>query len=389
MKEKKNRKDIDLAALAQGRVTAKGKPKRNIRLIVVNTICSLTLVASILALSGILFLGARPFALGGEAVIPEDIIPSPSMNQSNILITGYDMEENLADIIMVVSMDLQNNKASILQIPRDTYVDAKEGRITGSSKINASYSQAKAGTSKFGAMMKMVNQNFGMPLDGYVGITIEGFRRIVDAVGGVDIEITSPSGLTLEIWEGGQRNVHLEQGMVHLNGAYAEGIMRKRKGKTAEGYGSGSDINRAKMQRSFYAALMRKLMDVTPSQLFTLVRTCYSQINSSFSVNEMLGYAKKLKELEMSDIDIYTLPGQGVMAKTTTLGQNISLYSIHLNEYIELYNTRLRHHNDPITEAQVRAREIFKVKTADEAAPGGTLDEVSGIGPKPKTNSGG
>ena len=342
------------------------KPPRDHVRIFVNTICSITIVFSVLVLGVISLLGSKPFDQGG---IPDDVVITESADQTNLLIMGYDLSEDLTDVLMVLTMDLKNNKASVLQIPRDTYVDHKSGRYVHSSKINAAYLNAKEGNSKFGAIMSTVSNDFRIPLDGYIAFTIDGFRKLVTAVDGVPVHI--PKQITMQVWEGGyDKHYKLGPGDVVLNSRTAEGFMRNRT------FAMG-DLDRAYMQRIFYASLLQKMLGMSTGDIAGLAVDCYKDVSTNLTLGQLQAYSSKMKDFSMDSISIFTLPGQFVETHTTNTGAPISLYSIHVDDYVELYNAHIRHYDAAITEDDVNVREIFKNKEKySDKYDGGTFTEI-------------
>jgi|GEM_PF-1675069 len=343
----------------------KQRPHDYVR-VFVNTICSIAIVFSILMLGIISLLGSAPLSQGE---MPNNIAPTLSADQTNLLIMGYDLSDNLTDVLMVLTMDLKNNTASVLQIPRDTYVDHKSGRYVHSSKINAAYLNAEEDDSKFGAIMSTVSNDFRIPLDGYIAFTIDGFRKLVTAVGGVPVHI--PKQITMQVWEGGyDKHYKLGPGDVVLNSRTAEGFMRNRT------FAMG-DLDRAYMQRIFYASLLKKMLDMGTGDIVGLAVDGYKDVSTNLTLGQLEAYSRKMKDFSMDSISIFTLPGQFVDTRTTNTGAPLSLYSIHVDDYVELYNNHIRHYDDPITEADVNVREIFKTKeTYSEKYDGGTFNEV-------------
>ena len=343
----------------------RAKKQRNHVRIFVNTICSVTIVFCTVVLSAIAILGTAPLS---RVDIPDNVTGTINKDQINLLVMGYDEAESLSDIIMVLTMDMKNNKASILQLPRDTYVDKKKGRYEGTSKINAAYINAPEGGSIYGASMSLISNDFGIPLDGYISFTLPGFRSMIKSVGGVPIELTKV--VRIKVWEGGYKEgVKIGPGPVVLTSRTAEGFMRNRD------YAMG-DLDRAYMQRVFYASLLKKLMGLGAGDIAKLAIDCYEDVNTNLTLGQMEAYSRKLKDFSMDSISIFTLPGQFTEGLKTKSGHDISLYSIHVDEYVELYNNHIRHYDSPITAENVLVREIFKTKETYTKYEGGSFSEV-------------
>jgi LCP family protein required for cell wall assembly len=94
--------------------------------------------------------------------------------------------ELLADVIMVLRLDPKQNKASLLSIPRDTYVPIADSERP--SKINS----AIYGVNGADRLIQTIKQNFGISIDNYVQIDFEGFRDLVSVLDGVPMYIKVP-----------------------------------------------------------------------------------------------------------------------------------------------------------------------------------------------------
>ncbi len=126
----------------------------------------------------------------GEDIVTED-------GQTNILLLGMRGEGVtggglLADTIMIASLKADENKVALMSVPRDLYV-----KIPGTenrSKINAVYAfgeqKEKGGGMKY--MKKIIGEVTGLPIHYVATINFAGFEQLVDAVGGLDIELAEP-----------------------------------------------------------------------------------------------------------------------------------------------------------------------------------------------------
>lgn len=115
----------------------------------------------------------------------------------NVLLLGMRGEGvvgggTLADTIMVLSIAPAENKASMISIPRDLYVD-NPGWAT-KTKINAVYAAGEENGKKSGLadMEKVVGEVTGLPIHYGASINFEGFKQLIDAVGGIEITLDQP-----------------------------------------------------------------------------------------------------------------------------------------------------------------------------------------------------
>ena len=333
------------------RLTKAERKKRRRR----NLIITLsTLLAVMIALVCVVwYIINKPIApsidpVGGEPTQDKSQITTPVELQDkvvNILILGLDDGESLSDVMMLATFDLENKRTNILQIPRDTWV----GTDYPTGKMNAVYGSPKSYTwcekcgaevngsgvevgkhvdcgtevilrkeSKIGSIINVINDRLGLPVDQYVILTVKGLRDMVDAVGGVDVDV--PRRIPIV---GG----HLEPGYQHLDGYKAERLVRHR-----GDYRMG-DLDRIKVQRTFLAGFAQKLKDMS---LVSLVQTGTRllgnrDIMTSFSIIKAQPLAKVGLEMNMDNVMIYQLPGE-------PFDDGLSYYSIHKEETLELIN---------------------------------------------------
>ena len=147
----------------------------------------------------------------------------------NMLVVGSDSRESLDDAdgsrygdvggqrndtTLVVRVEPARKRVSMLSIPRDLVVPI--AGTGGENRINAAFQGGP------GQLVKTIEQNFGVPIHHYVLIDFDGFRAIVDALGGIDVRFPYPSRdfkSGLDIREAGCR---------HLNGGRALALARSR-----------------------------------------------------------------------------------------------------------------------------------------------------------------
>jgi len=171
-----------------------------------------------------------------------------------------------------------------------------------------------------------------------------------------------------------------------LDGIKAEGFMRKRYGYERDGYGLG-DISRVQQQRIFYAAVAEKMKDINLVQMLKIATTCYDDITTSMSVNEMLSYAKEVKEIEMEQMHIETIPGQFATYN------DISYYSVHKQEYVNLYNEYFNPYGNQLMASNIGIQELHVILGEYEeesvVTNGGTLQDImKAVEAKGKENHG-
>ena len=311
-------KSFDLSKIGN---KAKNKKSRNM-LILTNVILSVVLVFSTLAAVALTALEMDLLKKDDvdqhESKKYEDIKVSINENVSYFLVCG--LNDNLTDILMVGCYDLKNNKLNILQIPRDTYV----GDVV-SGKINAVYRNPREGESKIKAMIRCINSKFGLPVDHYITLTIKGTEKIIDIIGGVDIKLDKDYTLIDDTTKPQQKKF-FKKGKVHLDGQWATALIRHRK-SFAQG-----DMGRLVNQRAIYAAVLKKLLSVSGTELASIVTSCMDDLSTDLTLGLALGYADKAHSLSLKKVKILSMPGQ-----TATIG-GLSCWVCHKSEAVKLLN---------------------------------------------------
>ncbi len=260
----------------------------------------------------------------------EQIKKSNNENVAYFLIVGVDLSENLTDIIMVACYDLKQNSMNILQIPRDTYIGDKV------LKINAAYGGARDGESKIKALIRCINNRFGLPIDHYATITIRGTEKVIDAMGGVTVKFDR--GYTLvDDSRKPEIKKYFPAGKTHLDGQWATAFLRHRK-SFAQG-----DLGRLKNQRSIYSAILKNLTSLNFSQITNIVKNCMDDISTDLTVGYALGYAEFAHKLKLDQVKIMTLPGQ----TATISGQ--SCWVCHKQETLDMLNEYFVPYGDKLT----------------------------------------
>ena len=217
---------------------------------------------------------------------PQNQVQIPQ--STTVLLLGKDDASGLADFVALFNLDAEQNSVMLVQIPRDTYCSYE----SENSKINHLYSHFRLlGLSDKEALARVtefIGNQLGVSFDGYLGITTEGFRNSVDAIGGVRVllnerfvyESRDPS-----------RSFVLEPGENTLNGEQAEVFVRYR-----SGYLTG-DLGRLDTQKIFLKGLFETLSSVNGyDEAFSILRKIQKNVITDFSAVAM-GILSGLKDL--------------------------------------------------------------------------------------------
>jgi len=132
----------------------------------------------------------------------------------NVLILGYQSDEETTDTIILAHLDVARRAATLVSIPRDTWVNVPG---EGPAKINSAYAFGGAHVTA-----KVVSKLLGgVPIDAIVALQPEGAAAIVDALGGLDVNVDE----TMDYDDNsGGLHIHLKKGEQHLAGSDVAGI---------------------------------------------------------------------------------------------------------------------------------------------------------------------
>lgn len=204
-------------------------------------------------------------------------------NKLNILIMGVDDrpkedDPGRSDTLMVMTIDTESREASIVSIPRDTRVRVKG---LGWDKINHAYLVGKV------ALTRQTTENFlGIPMDYYAKINLDSFGRIVDAIGGVTIDVEKRMQYE-DSWD--HYVIDLKPGVQRLDGRTALQYVRYRD--------EDGDIGRVARQQKFIKAVLAEVS--SPAIILkapSLIREVFASLDTDMPAALMLGIARKLKD---------------------------------------------------------------------------------------------
>lgn len=246
----------------------------------------------------------------------------------NVALFGVDRHEesdvhSRSDSILILSLDSRHKKIKLTSLMRDLWV-----HIPGykDNRINAAI--ALGGES---LAIKTIEQNFGIKIDRFCTVDFEGFRDIIDIIGGLDMEITAKEAhhinrLLLELdsafIQGGIKPFKSPllkevDGMHHLNGAQSLQYARSRKVPTAEGL--HDDYARTFRQRRVISLLINKFKSSSLPQILAVIEKAGPYVRTNLKKSEIITLGKNsLKYLQYEFVE-FRIPQDGNFS-----GQNIN-----------------------------------------------------------------
>lgn len=235
--------------------------------------------------------------LGFVSTLDKDIV--------NVALFGIDTRtvdsfEGLSDSIMILSLNTKTKKVKIISVMRDSFVPITYNGRTTHNKINSAY---KTGGPELA--IKVLNTNFGLDIAEYATVNFFGMVDIIDAVGGIDAELTRGevgkldgtlhhiNGCIQEICSKkgvDPKNHYISTpGKQHLNGIQAVAYSRIR--YVANIWGTNNDYGRTDRQRYVMEQLFNKAITLEKSKYVKLAKSLIPCSQTSLSYTEILDLA--------------------------------------------------------------------------------------------------
>ena len=230
-----------------------------------------------------------------------------SLETINVLLLGIseDLEVNLTDTIILCSYNPQKQVASMISIPRDTFIGKNEASAKGSDKINSLYRKDP------GKLLKTVSNLTGIDVDYYAVVKTQALVKIVDIVGGVNFNVP----IDMKYDDPTQDlHIHLKKGMQKIGGEEAEQLLRFRHNNDGSSYPANygdNDFGRMRTQREFIIETIKQtisLKNILKSKL--IIDTCFENIETNFIFEDLLPYLVTAIEFNVGTIENYQLPGE-------------------------------------------------------------------------------
>jgi LCP family protein required for cell wall assembly len=211
----------------------------------------------------------------------------------HVLFMGLDSTRNLrgqnTDVIIIAAINKDTRQVTLLSIPRDLWVYIP---TYGWSRINTAHRRGYSLNYPGGGpalLMRTIEMNFGIPIDHWARVDFEGFERVVDALGGVDMVVSCPVNLRYKPpTSDTEEEMILEPGVYHMDGATALRYVRTRR--------DGTDFDRARRQHQFLRAMWQQAKD---SNLLPKIPGLWSALKGSFETDLSLGDALSLAPLAL------------------------------------------------------------------------------------------
>ncbi len=236
----------------------------------------------------------------------------------NFLLLGLDKPTRgglqRSDSITIVTVDTVNKTAGMITIPRDLMVSIPAQAKPTQDRINTAHVWGDLYKYPGGGpalAKRTIYENFGIPIDYYVSIDFAGLVKIVDAVGGIDINVEKAVNDKAA-------NFFMPTGMQHMDGETALWYARSRMGD--------SDFWRARRQQQVLMALREKALRLDLiTKLPALLPAMWGTIRTDLSPTDVLSLAPIAKEIDVRNIRNRVIDETMVTSSRTPLGASVLL----------------------------------------------------------------
>lgn len=239
-------------------------------------------------------------------VVGHDQNTLKNLDEFRVLLLGVSTDTSavLTDTIMVASYNPRTQKASLLSIPRDTYVGKSESTANSYDKINAMY---QTSTDK---ILKAVNDLTGLKLQYYVVVDTQALIALVDEIGGVQFNVP----IDMDYDDSSQDlHIHLKAGPQLLDGEKAENLVRFRHNNDGTSYPASygdNDIGRMRTQREFITQVAKQTIQLKNiGKIGEIVDIAYKYIETNVTLSVIKDYIPYAIEFNTDNIQTGTIPG--------------------------------------------------------------------------------
>lgn len=256
---------------------------------------------------------------------PDKQLQGEDQERVNILLMGFGGAGHdgayLTDTMIVASFNTTTKQVAMISIPRDLYVSIPG---YGYRKINNAYAFGHQDNPPDGGAAlaeSVVQETLGIPIHYYAWIDFSGFAKIIDDIGGVDINVQHPFvDYEYPTENYGYQTIRFTVGVEHMAGARALMYVRSRHGTNGE----GSDFARSRRQQEVLAAVKEKLTSIgvlsNPTKISEILDTLSTHVKTNMQLWELARVEKLFGSIDQTNIvnrtfDTSTL---GLLMSSTT-----------------------------------------------------------------------
>ena len=237
-------------------------------------------------------------------ITPEQI---NELDTINIVLLGIseDLNSRLTDTIIVCSYNPKTSEASMISIPRDTFVGSNIEAAKGSDKLNVIFSKNKK---KF---LDTISKIIGIDIDYYAVVNNDAVIKIVDIMGGVNFDVPIDMNYDDPTQD---LHIHIKKGMQLIDGEKAEQLLRFRHNNDGSSYPASygdNDFGRMKTQRKFIEEMVRQAISIKniikAKRIYNVI---LENIDTNYDIKDVKKYIPTLADFNFDKITNVQLPGK-------------------------------------------------------------------------------
>ena len=267
-----------------------------------------------------------------------------------------DISTELTDTIMLCAYFPQEQKVSILSIPRDTFVGDDKDNTTSYDKINALYQKSPENT------LEAVRKLTGVDVRNYVVINNNALEKVIDAVGGIYFDVP------IDMWYDDPTqdlHIYINKGYQLLNGENAVKVLRFRHNNDMSTYPKEygeQDLGRMRTQREFIKAAAEQILSSNNIlKLNEILEIVFDNIQTNLSISELIKYIPSATEFNVENMKTEALPGVA-----DYLGA-LSFFIVNENQSEQMVSSLFSLSIDEINENKEKFAEESKSKKSNKS----------------------
>lgn len=269
-----------------------------------------------------------------EEVVPEQKIKDEIL----FLLLGVDAQDvkeskgTRTDTMMLFKVNFDTGAINLLSIPRDTRV------LINGRKDKINHAHSKGGVK---LTIQTVKEFLNIDLDYYVKVDYQVVKDLVDAIGGVEIDVPQKMEYIEYDPSVPPLNINIEKGLQILNGKNAHDFLRWRTNNSmTRGYAMG-DIGRIQAQQYFMKELIKQTLK--PKNIIKLpkiVDAYFENVETNIPMSVMAKGALSAKKIDVENMNTATIPGEFLDLESVSYWQYYKNQTINLME--EMFGEYLR-----------------------------------------------
>lgn len=274
-------------------------------------------------------IGATITTIGQVAQVmagTSDVWPVANNGRVVILLMGVDTrgqsvnDPTRSDVIMLVTIDPATNSAALLSVPRDLYVPLPN--LNRQDRINTGYFYGEFNHYPGGGPAyaeATISWNLGVPIQKYGVVDFDGFKTVVDAIGGIDVDV--PQEIIDDAYPTenyGIERLVIPAGHIHMDGALALKYVRTRH--------QDSDFGRLQRQQQVILAIRDKALSIgSIGKVPDVLNALGDSLQTDLTLPEILTLAKRWASIPKDNIRTYQIDQTMTSSYSTSDGASVLL----------------------------------------------------------------